>query len=552
MEGRQGSSAALALCLAGAALCVAWAASLPAPYKGWRDARLPVPELVASEGQLKFDVPPGYTVRYTLDGSVPDADAPAWPLNGAPLPVANEAFTAAMRAMPTSPQWRVPKGGFNDHAVLRYCACDDKAVCGEVRAMAFPGPSPSGLPVLSLLLPAEALFHPDSGIYVPGHTMLDLADPAVQRYPRDQRWWTYPGNYHRRGRRWERPADALLFDAEGALGWEARVGLRIHGNNTRGFPQHALRMTVTGRSTGALPLEGGSRHAVVLRAAGNDQDRAFMRDAVQHRLCAGMPFATSAAVPLEVHVNGAYWGLHHLRERVDAAELARRFRLDAGRITILEDRAVLYEGQARRVDEFLDLVARAEVWDADATWFADSLSARIDLDGFIQYMAAQMILANTDWPDQNVRYWRWTGDLRPGNAFADGRWRFIMGDSDMGMGYASGADHDMVAHVRQRHTPIARLHKALMRSTQVRERFIAVSLALLDGPLSSAAMVAAVDQFAARIRPAMAQQTSRWRRPADIRAWERHVEALRQFASEREQHHRGALLRRPLIKWEGA
>ncbi|MBK6831574.1 MAG: CotH kinase family protein [Flavobacteriales bacterium] len=82
----------------------------------------------------------------------------------------------------------------------------------------------------------------------------------------------------------------------------------------------------------------------------------------------------------------------------------------------------------------------------DGGW-PDTLEARVDVDGFLAYMAGQMILGNMDWPKQNLKYWRYTGTPRDQQPL-DGKWHFIMGDSDLGFGANAPASSDMFAQVR--------------------------------------------------------------------------------------------------------
>ena len=50
----------------------------------------------------------------------------------------------------------------------------------------------------------------------------------------------------------------------------------------------------------------------------------------------------------------------------------------------------------------------------------------IDVNSFIDYFSSQMYCRNEDWPGNNIRYWK-TND-------ATGKWRWIMYDTDFGMG----------------------------------------------------------------------------------------------------------------------
>lgn len=256
-----------------------------------------------------------------------------------------------------------------------------------------------------------------------------------------------------------------------------------------------------------------------------------MRDALQHRLCKPLPFATSGCIQSVLYVNGAYWGLHNMRERVDEKDLASRYGLKPKNITIIEDRIVLYEGKEEEIRTFSRFLTMTERWDANGAAFVDSLESRMDVDGFLSYMAAQIILSNTDWPEQNVRWWRFTGtpDTVPGPR--DGRWRFIMGDSDMGMGLATAPDYDMFTHIdRHPNAPIARLFKACLHSPELTRRFSNTLDSLLEGPLSVSSMEAGIISMRDAIATEMPTHIRRWRRPLTMEDWQRHVESLLTFA----------------------
>lgn len=508
----------------------AWyAGERPVSGRTGYDAALPMPDLGGSD----VPIPDALELRITYDGSLPVATSDRVIARSS---LFNGPRIERLLYTPTSVQWRRPNGVFPTAAIVRARFIDEQGRLGPVatRTMLEPG-AVHELPVISIVLPEGALFDPDSGIYVVGHGVFRDEEPAVRRYPHDQRWWKYPGNYQFRGGAWERDANVEYID--GGTHWSSPVKLRINGNNTRGFPQHALRLVFGKGSEGRRRLGCAS---MVLRNGGNDQDRAFLRDAVQHRLCAGLPFTTSAYTPCVVYVNGAYWGLHDLRERLDAEGIAAANKVKVKRIAVLEDRTLIDRADSADVFDFKRMVVKAEHWDPGAPWYTDSLALRLDVDGFLRYMAAQIILGNSDWPDQNVKYWRWTGEA-DSSGMKDGRWRFVMGDSDMGLGFNGGAEVDLFAHVAGRRGPVARLFQAGMRNTGLRQRFRAITLDLLDGQLSAMRMEAVINAARAAIAAEMPRHIRRWRRPLTLDRWNAEVAALLTFARDR-----GAVVRRQL------
>lgn len=518
----------LLLACGGAFVLTAW---LPNGHLHGLDTRLAAPvidlRVVAPEQCLvTLRSEGGASIRYTLDGSEPNGRSE---LYTAPFIPNTEVQTERLIATPTSVQWRHPIGTFPSGFVVCARAFDDHGRPGAIAARSLV-PENDELPVVSLVVPEGAFFDPDTGIYVVGHAIFHTGEDFVKRYPRDQKWWKYPGNFNRRGRDSEREGRIEFFaqhrDPDLRPAWGCDVGLRINGNNTRGFPQHALRVILHGsKEDNLLP------DRLVLRTAGNDQDHAFFRDALEHRLCKDLPFATSGCVQSVLYVDGAYWGLHNMRERVDEKYIARRYKLKPKDVTIIEDRIVLYEGKEEELKTFSRFLTMTEHWDAGGRTFVDSLERRMDVDGFLTYMAAQVILSNTDWPEQNVRWWRFTGTPDTAAGPRDGRWRFIMGDSDMGMGLAMAPSYDMFVHIDRHPTaPVARLFKACLRSPELADRFSAILDSLLAGPLSEQRMLAGVDEMSGAIDQEMPMHIRRWRRPLTLEAWQCDVEDLRTFA----------------------
>ncbi|MCB9170764.1 MAG: CotH kinase family protein [Flavobacteriales bacterium] len=496
-----------------------------------RDARFGTVQLGVKDDRFLLEAGESAQVRYTLDGTLPGPWSPRW---AGPLPFRPDIRTTShLQHLPTSIQWRSPIGQLPTAMVVRACICTEVG-CGKVATRTIV-PRSGGLPMVALTLEPGAFFDPDTGIYVPGNGPFHTKQEAVRHYPANTRWWKYPGNYQFRGRGCERTAWMETFTPDGREQWGGSVRVRINGNNTRGFPQHALRLLF---DTPVDPpifagAEGQGFRALVLRTAGNDMDRCFGRDALQHRLCAGLGFSVSADESCVVFINGAYWGIHHLRERVDDDEIGRRFGLDPKQITILADDGELYRGDEKGRRVFIRFISDCNGWDATSAAFADSLDAHIDLDGAMVYLAAQIILGNTDWPDQNVKYWRWEGRQKAGLVVTDGRWRFIMGDSDLGFGYNGGPDYDMFVHMERHFGPVACIYRALMRSPELRLRFRKVVLDLIDGPLSSEHMVAAVDAIQRELASEMPQHIARWRRPLDMDTWYENVTRMRTFAARR-------------------
>ena len=68
------------------------------------------------------------------------------------------------------------------------------------------------------------------------------------------------------------------------------------------------------------------------------------------------------------------------------------------------------------------------------------VESKLDLRNTLEYIACACYLVNTDWPHNNVRVWRYTGEAVDGVAICDGKWRFATRDMDFTMSrYNKGA-----------------------------------------------------------------------------------------------------------------
>ncbi|MCC7502700.1 MAG: CotH kinase family protein [Flavobacteriales bacterium] len=479
--------------------------------------------------------PSGAVVRYTLNGEVPGPVSPVWAASTMLRP--DQPAIERILRTPSSPQWRSPELiDFPQRTLVLYRAFDADGRCGPVVARSF-GSVLHAMPVLSIAVPEGALFDPDTGIYVMGHGVFHQEEEAVKRYPQYQRWWRYPGNYQFRGKAWERAAQVVWEETDGRTIWAGGARIRINGNNTRGFPQHALRLRLEEGSADDVsffsPEHGTGHRTVVLRTGGNDQDKAFMRDALVHRMCEGLGFGTSAVRNCVVYVNGAYWGIHQLRERHDDQELARRAGCKAKEITVIADRGILAEGDQADLDAFMRALNELDLQVKAGVDPAPTLERFMDTDDLIAYLAAQVIISNTDWPEQNVKLWRYSGDPRPGVTACDGRWRMLMGDSDLSFGYPLGPEFNSIAHLRARKAPLSRLFRACLASPRLRERFVERVRTFQREGLSTERMLEQVAEMARELEPEMPMHIARWRRPLTVGHWKKQVEVLLAYASAR-------------------
>lgn len=465
----------------------------------------------------------------------------AGPVHVTPRP--DHRQTGSLVSMPSAVQWRPPAPGQPSAHVLSMVEVDEVGRAGPLRIHTTLFTHHGGLPVVSLLMDEGALMDPDTGIHVIGHAVMHPNERMSDLFEGDGRWWKYPGNYQFRGRPWERSAQVQIISPDGSEIVQMPTGVRIHGNITRGFPQKAFRLVLRDPLAVDLFGDGPGARVLLLRAAGNDQPKAFLRDPLMQQLCEGLPLEVTRSMPCVVYVNGAYWGLSYLQQRIDEDEIARRYGLPDKHVSIVEVEYDMLHGKPAEVQRFRELVAMVELWNGEGEEGLERVRAVVDVDGFITYMAVLLMTGNQDWPYHNVKLWRYTGPRGEGRP-KDGRWSFILGDTDLALGaHASPAEDLLAVAERNARWPVASMFLSMMRSPGLKELFTRKVHELHGERLAEDRILADLSHLEARLAPEMPRHTARWRKPHDPAAWAANVAVVKQYVSARD---------RTIARWLGA
>lgn len=484
---------------------------------------------------------PNATIYYTVDGSEPDPGRVMDDATWAALPVETRARTFVytgpidigalveradeITLIPTGDAhppraWRPPLGESFKGAVVRAIVMRGSTASPSVTKTYFVAPEGAArysLPVVSLATDRSNLFSPESGIHVPGSS---------------------GSNYEGRGEAWERAAHFEFF-VNGARVVAQGVGIRIHGGFTRRFAQKALRIS-------AREQYGESRlryrffdsktqeefKSVILRAGGNDNSRTHIRDGVLQMLVQHLSFETQHYQPIILFINGEYWGLHGLRDRYDDHHLSGRYGLDRSGIVIPENDSELVAGDAADAAAYRDFRDRLK---SGALSSRTAVDAEMDLDGYLDYVIAQMYAGNTDWPQSNIKYWRYKGPRLDGNGYSDGRWRWLMYDVDRSFGKISSKTTNMVHHLFISTTlPWAKeFFRAVMAIPGVRDELLQRAAVHLETTFHPDRVRAHIDSIAWLVRPEIEEHIRRWTRPGSLAGWQSHVDVMYDFAAER-------------------
>ena len=476
----------------------------------------------------------GGTIRYTLDGSDPIESSPVY---SGPITLSSRVGQANGISMirtnnqsvgaPYYEGWQQPSGEVYKINVLRARVFKTDVLPSRITTQSYLidplGAGRYSLPMISISSSSENFFSAETGIYVYGNH----------------------NNYSQDGSDWERPGHIEFYETGGGLAFQGEVGIRLHGGTTVSRPRKSLRIysrNPTGKVPFAHKIFPDKSVAIfdtfLLRNSGNDWGQAIFRDAMVSALAAPTGIDRQHVRPVVVFLDGEYWGVHNLRDRFDEGYYLNHYGLSDLQFSQLEICSCnsswpsADSGEPSLVSDFTDIINRAGNNEfASAAGYA-ALASRIDIDNYIDYNAIEIWCGNTDWPGNNQRVWRAvTPNTSAGaNARLDGRWRWLLYDTDFGLGldffyvigYGDGPNHNTLAHATtstgtdwsNNEVGTRLLRKALDNQT-FKRKFINRFADLLNTSLSASNATATLDQFQATYSPNMSEHVLRWRQPID-------------------------------------
>lgn len=217
--------------------------------------------------------------------------------------------------------------------------------------------------------------------------------------------------------------------------FEIDAGISIAGKYSRNQKKKsvAIRMRKEYQS-GKLhyPLfetrpENSKFKSFILRNNGNRFKSDYIADAMATSLLEGTNVDYQRSRQVIVFYNGDYHGIYDMREKLNEHFVETNYGIDNNYVDFIKISYANANAQNGTADDYLSLMRFIESNDFKANDAAyDSVSKKIDIVNFMEYMAAEIFYANEDWPHNNVRAWK--SNSSP--------WKFIAFDTDYGFDWS--------------------------------------------------------------------------------------------------------------------
>ena len=235
---------------------------------------------------------------------------------------------------------------------------------------------------------------------------------------------------------WNKPCYVEYFDADKEKQFEQFSGIQIDGGagGSRSNDQHSFRLefdhNLYGEGDVDLELipdrpERNDYKSVYLRNGSNQYLTFEFKDAMETKMMAFNNFNSySACTPAVVYINGGYFGLYELREKLNDEFFEENYNATIDSSFHLLSLSYWYNSVLRAlngsVDEFTNDFNKFAALNTSATDYLQKADQILDLDYYTDYIIGQSWIANNDWPQNNIKIVK--GD------FSGHKWRFVLQD----------------------------------------------------------------------------------------------------------------------------
>ena len=294
---------------------------------------------------------------------------------------------------------------------------------------------------------------------------------------------------------WDRPVNFSFISPEGEMLFNQDVMTSVSGGWSRMDSPRSLKLKSNKIFDGLNHLDYAffpqkpyiRSKALLVRNGGNDGVSRFkdpaMTTIVQR---SGIDIDVQSTVQVAEYINGEFRGILNLREPNNDKFVYANWGYDDEEIDAFENFR-FNNGTDEAWNHLLELSERI-----DGNNFPDEIKTLLDIDEFTNYMAAELYLGNSDWPNNNVKGYR---------SQNDGRFRFVLFDLDQIFNYYCDMKSISTLSTQFANEPLVILFRNLLRNNEYRKKFIDTFCIMGGSVFESDRITAMVNEIADAMRP---------------------------------------------------
>jgi len=372
-----------------------------------------------------------------------------------------------------------------------------------------------------LTIDSNSLFDTDTGIYVPGvHQKLGKK---------------YTGNFFMRGKEWERLAHIQFLNTKQEVQIDQNIGVRVHGMASPPAPLKTLRLCARkkyGKSKFKFKpfelTEINSFKNLLLRTPYSTWNKRFFADQLGQYMIGDLNFEFAASVPVSLYINGEYWGIMDMAERMDEHYFKSHFNIDPDSLCYSE---AAYKTVVGVGSDFEDVFNFAKENDLSDPENYEEISKYIDIENLIDYTVLETFLGNWDWPGNNNERWR---------KGVNGKWRWVIIDLD---GILLNKEFPMLkklldtTEMKSEHRLNTTLiYRKLIQNNEFRTNLVQRYEDLLSTTLCADRLLKIIEKYEVIYDRDIERQVNRWSLPESVEVYKEKNEKMKDFVRERAKY----------------
>ncbi len=422
-------------------------------------------------------------IRYTLDGSVPTEKSP----------VLKAPFT------------------INKTSTIRARAFRDGYVPSETTTASYIVGRKHSMPVIFLSADKEDLYSEEKGILTS-----NIKEGDVFPYKSANYW-----------QEWERPVNFQYFDENGISQLNFNAGIKVFGQYSRALDQKSLSINLKdkyGPKEICYPFFEGNDvnvfSALVLRNSGQDNSRAFLRDAFCAMVIKNqVDIAFMDYRPVVVYLNGEYHGIYELREKIDEDYFANHEGIDREKLDLIKGSTTVKNGNIDSYEKLLNYVSTHDLTKKENY---DYICSIVDIDNLISFWMIESFFNNTD--TGNIKYYKEQTDTA--------KWRLVLFDMDWALFPTTYKNNMVQNYINPRGHGVGKMFStklmcALIKNKDFRQRLIEINSQHYKTTFQTERMLEIYDELVAQLSEEMPYHTKKWGSPYNYETWQKECKTLR-------------------------
>lgn len=380
------------------------------------------------------------------------------------------------------------------------------------------------LPIISVVSDPNNFWDYSRGIYVKG-----CCADSIEPYKGANFW-----------KSWEKVCNVEMYLPNGELCFNQLAGMSLFGGYSRALPQKSLAIIARkkyGENRFEYPIFKQRPHkkykSFILRNSGGDFKRTHLRDAFMTQLAKPTGLAIQEYEPTVVYINGEYWGIQNIREKINEHYLAQNYGIDKNNVDILRQNGVKRHGYSKNYKKLLYFLRTHNLSLNDNV---QTLSTFMDIHDYIRYNIAEVYSDNRD-AGGNIRYWRERID--------SAKWRWVFYDLDLGLGNNNYTGYKR--NTLKKFTSVNAeawpdppwstfIIRKLLENQNLRFKYIVNTCDYLNTVYHPDTAVALLNKMSKRIEDEMAYHVKRW--GTSLTNWKFHLNVVKTFIVERPKYMR--------------